>query len=103
MSNIYENRPEFGGKYCTGKRIRYRSCNIEECEDNSNDFREEQCLSYNGQTFNINGLLANVKWTSHYTSSKCNQSFFNMEIIDNFNIMETIILDLTFCILLYTH
>ena len=49
------NRPQFSGKYCTGHRIRYRSCNTEECLTAS-DFREEQCRAFNGQTFNINGL-----------------------------------------------
>ena len=65
------NRPQFGGKYCTGHRIRYRSCNSQKCLTTINDFREEQCRAFNGQTFNINGLSSNVKWTPHYTSSKC--------------------------------
>lgn len=63
-------RPQFGGKYCTGHRVRYRSCNTHECSSTAIDFREEQCIAFNGQTFNINGLPANVKWTPHYTGSK---------------------------------
>lgn len=26
--------PKNGGKYCEGKRVQYRSCNIEDCPDN---------------------------------------------------------------------
>lgn len=26
--------PRNGGKYCEGKRVQYRSCNIEDCPDN---------------------------------------------------------------------
>lgn len=29
--------PKNGGKYCEGKRVRYRSCNIEDCPDNSGE------------------------------------------------------------------
>ncbi|XP_049641714.1 A disintegrin and metalloproteinase with thrombospondin motifs 1 [Suncus etruscus] len=40
--------PKNGGKYCEGKRMRYRSCNIEDCPDNNGKtFREEQCEAHN--------------------------------------------------------
>ena len=29
--------PKNGGKYCEGKRVRYRSCNIEDCPDNNGE------------------------------------------------------------------
>lgn len=30
--------PRNGGKYCEGKRVQYRSCNIEDCPDNDGNF-----------------------------------------------------------------
>ncbi|XP_070798738.1 A disintegrin and metalloproteinase with thrombospondin motifs 1 [Pituophis catenifer annectens] len=39
--------PKNGGKYCEGKRVQYRSCNIEDCPENSKTFREEQCETHN--------------------------------------------------------
>lgn len=30
--------PRNGGKYCEGKRVQYRSCNIEDCPDNNGNF-----------------------------------------------------------------
>ena len=32
--------PKNGGKYCEGKRVRYRSCNIEDCPKNNGEQRE---------------------------------------------------------------
>lgn len=29
--------PKNGGKYCEGKRVRYRSCNIEDCPENNGE------------------------------------------------------------------
>lgn len=31
--------PKNGGKYCEGKRVRYRSCNIEDCPDNNGEWK----------------------------------------------------------------
>ena len=32
--------PKNGGKYCEGKRMRYRSCNIQDCPDTTGEPRE---------------------------------------------------------------
>ncbi|KAL5016574.1 hypothetical protein ScPMuIL_006163 [Solemya velum] len=43
--------PKDGGQYCTGKRRRYRSCNINPCPENSEDFRISQCNQFNKIAF----------------------------------------------------
>ncbi|XP_041357696.1 A disintegrin and metalloproteinase with thrombospondin motifs 6-like [Gigantopelta aegis] len=43
--------PEHEGKYCLGERKRYRSCNTKACPQNSTNFREVQCTSYNKVQF----------------------------------------------------
>ena len=63
-------RPAFGGKYCIGTRIQYRSCNTHKCPHGTIDFRSKQCLEFNGQTFGIKGLPSNVKWVPNYAGSK---------------------------------
>ncbi|GFU37857.1 a disintegrin and metalloproteinase with thrombospondin motifs 9 [Nephila pilipes] len=60
-------RPTNGGRYCVGERIRYKSCQTQNCPLGSTDFREEQCRSFNGKTFGFPGVDANVKWVPHYT------------------------------------
>lgn len=37
--------PKNGGKYCEGKRVRYRSCNIEDCPDNNGEEQRTLILS----------------------------------------------------------
>ncbi|XP_008144491.2 A disintegrin and metalloproteinase with thrombospondin motifs 9 isoform X1 [Eptesicus fuscus] len=63
------NRPEpkNGGKYCTGRRMKFRSCNAEPCPKQKLDFREEQCAQFDGKHFNINGILPNVRWVPKYS------------------------------------
>ncbi|KAG7490435.1 A disintegrin and metalloproteinase with thrombospondin motifs 12-like [Solea senegalensis] len=39
-------KPEFGGKYCTGERKRYRTCNTKPCQNNKPTFREMQCSEF---------------------------------------------------------
>ncbi|XP_070689623.1 A disintegrin and metalloproteinase with thrombospondin motifs 12-like [Pempheris klunzingeri] len=39
-------KPEFGGKYCTGERKRYRTCNTKPCERNKPTFREMLCSEF---------------------------------------------------------
>ncbi|XP_073974376.1 ADAM metallopeptidase with thrombospondin type 1 motif A isoform X2 [Rhodnius prolixus] len=58
--------PSNGGKYCVGIRIRYRSCNTEDCPSGTPDFREQQCASFNNNNFNIQGLAENVTWVPKY-------------------------------------
>ncbi|XP_029017104.1 A disintegrin and metalloproteinase with thrombospondin motifs 12 [Betta splendens] len=39
-------KPEFGGKYCTGERKRYRTCNTKPCEKSKPSFREMLCTEF---------------------------------------------------------
>ncbi|KAB0390408.1 hypothetical protein E2I00_014850 [Balaenoptera physalus] len=63
------NRPEpkNGGKYCVGRRMKFKSCNTEPCPKQRRDFRDEQCAHFDGKHFNINGLLPNVRWVPKYS------------------------------------
>uniref|UniRef100_A0A452S7J2 ADAM metallopeptidase with thrombospondin type 1 motif 9 n=1 Tax=Ursus americanus TaxID=9643 RepID=A0A452S7J2_URSAM len=63
------NRPEpkNGGKYCVGRRMKFKSCNTEPCLKQKRDFREEQCAQFDGKHFNINGLLPTVRWVPKYS------------------------------------
>ncbi|XP_053163301.1 A disintegrin and metalloproteinase with thrombospondin motifs 1 [Hemicordylus capensis] len=55
--------PKNGGKYCEGKRVQYRSCNIEDCPDNSGKtFREEQCEAHNDISKSHFGAGPAVEW-----------------------------------------
>ncbi|XP_059845640.1 A disintegrin and metalloproteinase with thrombospondin motifs 12-like [Hypanus sabinus] len=38
--------PKFGGKYCTGKRKRYRICNVTPCQHETPTFRQMQCSEF---------------------------------------------------------
>uniref|UniRef100_A0A8C2DH64 ADAM metallopeptidase with thrombospondin type 1 motif, 12 n=1 Tax=Cyprinus carpio TaxID=7962 RepID=A0A8C2DH64_CYPCA len=40
-------KPEFGGKYCTGERKRYRICNTKLCARKHPSFRDLQCSEFN--------------------------------------------------------
>uniref|UniRef100_A0A671Q8U0 A disintegrin and metalloproteinase with thrombospondin motifs 12-like n=1 Tax=Sinocyclocheilus anshuiensis TaxID=1608454 RepID=A0A671Q8U0_9TELE len=40
-------KPQFGGKYCTGERKRYRICNTKPCARKHPSFREMQCSEFN--------------------------------------------------------
>ncbi|XP_024131885.1 A disintegrin and metalloproteinase with thrombospondin motifs 12 isoform X1 [Oryzias melastigma] len=39
-------KPEFGGRYCTGERKRYRTCNTKPCQRNKPTFREMLCSEF---------------------------------------------------------
>ncbi|XP_019733957.1 A disintegrin and metalloproteinase with thrombospondin motifs 1 [Hippocampus comes] len=60
--------PKNGGKYCEGKRVQYRSCNIEACPDaNGLSFREEQCLAHNDMSAQVSlGSGEGVEWVPKY-------------------------------------
>ncbi|KAJ7407992.1 hypothetical protein WISP_123543 [Willisornis vidua] len=65
------NRPEprNGGKYCVGRRMKFRSCNTDSCPKGQKDFREQQCSEFDGKHFNINGLTSAVRWLPKYSGS----------------------------------
>uniref|UniRef100_A0A8D0HKS9 A disintegrin and metalloproteinase with thrombospondin motifs 1 n=1 Tax=Sphenodon punctatus TaxID=8508 RepID=A0A8D0HKS9_SPHPU len=59
--------PKNGGKYCEGKRVQYRSCNIEDCQDNNGKtLREEQCESHNDFSKSPFGSGPAVEWTPKF-------------------------------------
>ncbi|XP_054290364.1 A disintegrin and metalloproteinase with thrombospondin motifs 20-like [Macrosteles quadrilineatus] len=58
--------PANGGKYCIGRRVKYKSCNHHECPLGSQDFREEQCAAHNYNNLNIPGVPKDVKWVPKY-------------------------------------
>lgn len=60
--------PENGGKYCTGSRKKYRSCNTHQCPPGSMDPREQQCYAMNGRNMNIPGVNPDTKWVPKYES-----------------------------------
>ncbi|XP_021356963.1 A disintegrin and metalloproteinase with thrombospondin motifs 9-like [Mizuhopecten yessoensis] len=57
--------PANGGKYCTGRRVRYRSCNTKPCGDDTPDFRDIQCSSHDN-SHKHRGLPSNVRWVPKY-------------------------------------
>ncbi|KAM4651989.1 A disintegrin and metalloproteinase with thrombospondin motifs 9 [Discoglossus pictus] len=59
--------PKNGGKYCVGRRMKFKSCNTEPCSKQKKDFRDEQCADFDGKHFNINGLPPNVRWVPKYS------------------------------------
>lgn len=58
--------PKHGGKYCTGTRKKYRSCNTQNCPVGSLDAREQQCYQMNGRNFGIKGIGPDTKWIPKY-------------------------------------
>lgn len=46
------HRPEFGGKYCTGERKRYRTCNTKPCQKDKPTFRDMQCSEFDTVPYN---------------------------------------------------
>ncbi|XP_075786355.1 A disintegrin and metalloproteinase with thrombospondin motifs 20 isoform X3 [Pelodiscus sinensis] len=59
--------PRNGGKYCVGRRMKFRSCNTDSCPKGKQDFREQQCSDFDGKHFNINGLTSAVRWLPKYS------------------------------------
>lgn len=67
---MFYTRPRNGGKFCVGRRMKFRSCNTEPCPRGRKDFREEQCSQFDGKHFNINGLPPTVRWVPKYSGSE---------------------------------
>ncbi|KAG2471070.1 ATS9 metalloproteinase, partial [Polypterus senegalus] len=59
--------PKNGGKYCVGRRMKFRSCNTEPCAKQKQDFREEQCAAFNGRRFSINNIPEEPRWVPKYS------------------------------------
>ncbi|CAC5409850.1 A disintegrin and metalloproteinase with thrombospondin motifs 4 [Mytilus coruscus] len=66
-------RPSNGGKYCIGRRTRYRSCNLKECPPGSQDFRQMQCAAFNNSA-KIQGLPSTVHWIPKYSGIRLKDS-----------------------------
>ncbi|XP_074007346.1 A disintegrin and metalloproteinase with thrombospondin motifs 5 [Numenius arquata] len=58
--------PRNNGRYCTGKRAIYRSCNITPCPANAKSFRQEQCEARNGYQSDAKGVKTFVEWVPKY-------------------------------------
>ncbi|XP_041349612.1 A disintegrin and metalloproteinase with thrombospondin motifs 9-like [Gigantopelta aegis] len=58
--------PADGGRYCLGKRVKYRSCNTKACPPSTMDFREQQCANFSNK-YHINGLPPNALWVPKYS------------------------------------
>ncbi|CAL9698535.1 unnamed protein product [Knipowitschia caucasica] len=58
--------PRNNGRYCTGKRAVYRSCNGNPCPVNAKSFREEQCEVRNGPQTDPKGVKTFVEWVPKY-------------------------------------
>ncbi|KAM9311710.1 A disintegrin and metalloproteinase with thrombospondin motifs 20 [Gastrophryne carolinensis] len=65
--NCNQPEPRNGGKYCVGRRMKFRSCNTDSCPKGKKDFREVQCSNFDGKHFNINGLTTSVRWIPKYS------------------------------------
>ncbi|KAL1769958.1 A disintegrin and metalloproteinase with thrombospondin motifs 4 [Sigmodon hispidus] len=66
--------PRNGGKYCEGRRTRFRSCNTDNCPSGSElslaialTFREEQCAAYNHRTDLFKSFPGPMDWVPRYT------------------------------------
>ncbi|KAK1169688.1 A disintegrin and metalloproteinase with thrombospondin motifs 5-like [Acipenser oxyrinchus oxyrinchus] len=58
--------PRNNGRFCTGKRAIYRSCNEGPCPANSKSFRLEQCEARNGHQTDPKGVKTFVEWVPKY-------------------------------------
>ncbi|XP_075766415.1 A disintegrin and metalloproteinase with thrombospondin motifs 5 isoform X2 [Pelodiscus sinensis] len=58
--------PRNSGRYCTGKRAIYRSCNVASCPANAKAFRQEQCEARNGYQSDTKGVKTFVEWVPKY-------------------------------------
>ncbi|XP_053735565.1 A disintegrin and metalloproteinase with thrombospondin motifs 5 [Synchiropus splendidus] len=58
--------PRNNGRYCTGKRAIYRSCNVTPCPPSNKSFRQEQCEVRNGPQTDPKGVKTFVEWVPKY-------------------------------------
>ncbi|XP_026471997.1 A disintegrin and metalloproteinase with thrombospondin motifs 9-like [Ctenocephalides felis] len=58
--------PSNGGQYCEGLRVRYRSCNTDDCPPEDTDYREQQCAEFNKRDFKIDWMNKTQKWVPKY-------------------------------------
>ncbi|XP_029377302.1 A disintegrin and metalloproteinase with thrombospondin motifs 5 isoform X2 [Echeneis naucrates] len=58
--------PRNNGRYCTGKRAIYRSCNVTPCPASNKNFRQEQCEVRNGPQTDPKGVKTFVEWVPKY-------------------------------------
>ncbi|KAF7689686.1 A disintegrin and metalloproteinase with thrombospondin motifs 5 isoform X1 [Silurus meridionalis] len=58
--------PRNSGRYCTGKRAIYRSCNVTPCPAQHKNFRQEQCAARNGPQTDPKGVKTFVEWVPKY-------------------------------------
>ncbi|KAG8450275.1 hypothetical protein GDO86_002796 [Hymenochirus boettgeri] len=58
--------PKNSGRYCTGKRAIYRSCNVTPCPSNAKSFRQQQCEARNGFQTDVKGAKTFVEWVPKY-------------------------------------
>ncbi|XP_073078437.1 A disintegrin and metalloproteinase with thrombospondin motifs 20 isoform X4 [Manis javanica] len=59
--------PRNGGRFCVGRRVKFRSCNTGPCPEGGQDFRGQQCSGFDGRHFNIDGLSPSVRWLPKYS------------------------------------
>uniref|UniRef100_A0A3Q3NFG0 ADAM metallopeptidase with thrombospondin type 1 motif 5 n=1 Tax=Labrus bergylta TaxID=56723 RepID=A0A3Q3NFG0_9LABR len=58
--------PRNNGRYCTGKRAIYRSCNVTPCPASNKNYRQEQCEVRNGPQTDPKGVKTFVEWVPKY-------------------------------------
>ncbi|XP_073698478.1 A disintegrin and metalloproteinase with thrombospondin motifs 5 [Garra rufa] len=58
--------PRNNGRYCTGKRAVYRSCNVTPCPSTGKSFRQEQCELRNGPQTDPKGVKTFVEWVPKF-------------------------------------
>ncbi|XP_064166713.1 A disintegrin and metalloproteinase with thrombospondin motifs 5 [Anguilla rostrata] len=58
--------PRNNGRYCTGKRAIYRSCNVSPCPEPSKSFRLQQCEARNGPQTDPKGVKTFVEWVPKF-------------------------------------
>ncbi|XP_072288880.1 A disintegrin and metalloproteinase with thrombospondin motifs 12-like [Eucyclogobius newberryi] len=78
-------KPEFGGKYCTGERRRYRTCNTKPCLNDLPSFREMQCSEFNTVSYH-NELYQWIPVTNHVSPCELHcrpvNEYFSEKMLD---------------------